>query len=106
MASSENQTQAPYLSCLDESEDTKHILQDGHHDLLHQGTEVLQGVGVDVPAGHVIQELLSRLRQRLSLPLDKKYPLVPVFYSCICRYKITIIWSIFGVQLRKSRGYI
>ena len=54
------------------------ILQDRHHHLLHQGAEVLQGVGVDVPAGHVVQELLSLVRKGLSLPLDEKDPLVPV----------------------------
>ena len=39
--------------------------------------------------------------------LTKNTPLFLYFIVvCICRYKITIIWSIFGVQLRKSRGYI
>ena len=33
-----------------------------HHHLLHQGAEVLQGVGVDVPACHVIEKLYHLFR--------------------------------------------
>ena len=45
-----------------------------HHHLLHQGAEVLQGVGMDVPAGEESEKV--GLGQRLPLPLDKVDPLV------------------------------
>ena len=32
---------------------------------------------MDVPAGHVVQEVLHLLRQRLVVPLDEEDPLVP-----------------------------
>ena len=64
------------------------ILQDRHHDLLHQGAEVLQGVGVDVPAGHVIQQLVSLVRKGLGLALDKKDTFVPAIRVQVFKYVI------------------
>ena len=70
---------------------------------------MLQGVGVNVPAGHVVQKLLSLVRQGLSLPLDEKDPLVPVICSVqdkMLYYKVAIIWSLFEVQIKYESSLV
>ena len=48
---------------------------------------MLEGVGVDVAAGHVVQQLQDLLagRQRLSLALNEEYSLVPVNRDTPCK---------------------
>ena len=47
---------------------------------------MLEGVGVDVAAGHVVQQLQDLLagRQRLGLSLHEEYSLVPVNRDTPC----------------------
>ena len=45
------------------------VPEEGHHHLLHEGAEVLEGVGVDVSAGHVVEDLeVSDVRGDRPLP--------------------------------------
>ena len=55
-----------------------------HHHLLHQGAEVLQGVGVDVSTGHVVEESLHLVREGHGLPLDEEDSLVPEGTGPVC----------------------
>ena len=57
-----------------------------HHHLLHQSTEVLQGVGVDVATGHVVEELLQLVRERQGFSLDEEDSLVPEWTGPVCVY--------------------
>ena len=43
-----------------------------------------QSVGVDVPTGHVVQEVLHLLRQGLVVPLHEEDPLVPERTGPVC----------------------
>ena len=55
------------------------VPEEGHHHLLHEGAEVLEGVWVDVSAGHVVEDLeVSDVRGDRPLPpLHEEDALVP-----------------------------
>ena len=68
---------------------------------------MLEGVGVDVAAGHVVQQLQDLLarRQRLSLPLHEEYSLVPVNRDTPCKlidFKAGVTKTL-NLLLRKNR---
>ena len=64
------------------------VPEEGHHHLLHEGAEVLEGVWVDVPAGHVVEDLeVSDVLGDRPLPsLHEEDALVPDGEDCRTRY--------------------
>ena len=47
---------------------------------------MLQGVGVDVSTGHVVEELLQLVRERQGFSLDEEDSLVPEWTGPVCVY--------------------